>query len=140
MEPKYKNQTVKMLEIAKLNCFFYGWLPICIKSALYLNLVLAYFRFNIGNYFGNVKVCLNKPKSMDWVIYKYLLVIHMQKITFILCSFFRCILFSIPFGMPDYTHLKWFYKVVTSMDPESYVNRNFITQTLLQMNLTCYLG
>ena len=31
--PKFKNQTVKVLEITKSICWFYGFLPICIKWA-----------------------------------------------------------------------------------------------------------
>ena len=65
---KFKIQTIKLLQITEWICYFYGCLPICIKSASYLNSVLTYSRFKIGNYYGHAQVFLTTPIWIDWII------------------------------------------------------------------------
>ena len=65
---KFKIQTIKLLQITEWICYFYGCLPICIKSASYLNSVLTYSRFKIDNYFGHAQVFLTTPIWIDWII------------------------------------------------------------------------
>ena len=55
-ELRGQNSTIKLLETTDSICCFYGCLSICKKSASYLNLVLTYCRFNIGNYFWHSHV------------------------------------------------------------------------------------
>lgn len=65
---KFKIQTIKLLQITESICYFYVCLPICIKSASYLNSVLSYSRFKIGNYFGHAQLFLTTPIWIDWIM------------------------------------------------------------------------
>ena len=104
----------KILEISPpIGCFCWN-LPICPKSALYLNLVMTYCRCHIENAFGRARCAW--PQLYEWTEsnrYICVCLIRCQKINFI--PKFIIINF-IPRFIPDHTHLKWLGKFDTTID------------------------